>query len=80
MLTKRRNDGQAENSIPPKLHLQGGGGGGEGGAVIALVIEYIQGCGNTMANLSDLIHYIQNKVENTIYLSWDKHKDIRQLI
>ena len=27
MLTEGRNDGQAKNSIPPKLRLQGGGGG-----------------------------------------------------
>ena len=30
-MTERQNDGQAENSLPPKLRLQGGGGGYKNG-------------------------------------------------
>ena len=36
-----------------------------------------QGCGNTMPDLSDLSHFIQDKLKISIYLSLDKYKCIK---
>ena len=37
--------------------------------------ELSQGCGNTMQDLSDLVHFIQRKIEISIDLSWDMYKN-----
>ena len=40
------------------------------------VMWIVQGCGNTMPNLSDLVPiFIQDKLEISVNLSWDKFKE-----